>query len=444
MSAWQYFVANRAADRRRRAVRWFRKDGLDWVRAASVAVVVAACQPAPPASLAAPSKEAGAGEPGLTWMTANRVDRPTDAFTTPAQPSAPTGPGTAGHPGHFPGQAVISDAVNAGDWLTAVGYSGIVVDSAMGIPDWQAVSWRSSDGLEWDLALISDGPGAFASGVDASGSGLVLAGGRKLGSAMTWTTVDGTHWDAHDLPSIDPAGTWQRVTTVATGHGTFVAGGSAGPELFERTARFWRSGDGIAWTAVPADPVFDGTEVTDILPLAKGWLALGRIGTGQATTGSVAWLSEDAATWRLVRDPALLGGWARSLASRADGIVVAVGSANDERSARAWVSSDQGETWVAAPEADTMTWYGRKIRMLDVTATTSGFVAVGNLVEMQFGTGVSWVSSDGLVWRRSTSHPPMGQAELEAVVSRGDRMIAVGTFGAPDNYIPRVWISPPN
>jgi hypothetical protein len=82
--------------------------------------------------------------------------------------------------------------------------------------------------------------------------------------------------------------------------------------------------------------------------------------------------------------------------------------------------------------------------MTDVTATAIGLLAVGNLVEMQFGTGQSWRSSDGLHWERSPIQPSMGQAEPSAVVPFGDRFVMVGTFGAPDNDIPRAWISPPD
>jgi len=79
----------------------------------------------------------------------------------------------------------------------------------------------------------------------------------------------------------------------------------------------------------------------------------------------------------------------------------------------------------------------------DVTATPTGLLAVGNLVEVQFGTGQSWISSDGLHWDRSPNQPSMGQVEPSAVVPFGVRDVIVGTFGAPDNYIPRAWISPP-
>ena len=62
---------------------------------------------------------------------------------------------------------------------------------------------------------------------------------------------------------------------------------------------------------------------------------------------------------------------------------------------------------------------------------------------MQYGTGMGWISSDGVTWTRSGNEAAMGQSEPLAVATDGTRVVAVGSFGAPDNYIPRVWITPP-
>jgi hypothetical protein len=37
-----------------------------------------------------------------------------------------------------------------------------------------------------------------------------------------------------------------------------------------------------------------------------------------------------------------------------------------------------------------------------------------------------------------------GQGEPQAVISDGPGYVATGTVGAPDNYIPTVWLSPSN
>ena len=233
------------------------------------------------------------------------------------------------------------------------------------------------------------------------------------------------------------------MTVVAAGPDGLLAGGSAGPELFERQARFWRStDDGRSWAPVADDPGFDGTEVTAIVPVADGWLAMGRIGTGQRTTGSVAWRSPDGDTWTRIDDPALSNGWVRSVAKRPDGSLVAVGSNLDETAAEVWHSSDAGQTWTVAPEEPSRTHVGEKIRMTDVIPTSDGLLAIGNFVGVQYGDGASWLSSDATTWERSPLQPSMGQVEPAAVVPFGPGYVMVGTFGAPDDYIPRVWLSP--
>jgi photosystem II stability/assembly factor-like uncharacterized protein len=231
------------------------------------------------------------------------------------------------------------------------------------------------------------------------------------------------------------------MTAVAAGPLGVLAGGSVGPELFERRARFWRSPDGVTWTAVADDPGFQGADVTAIVPVDGGWLALGRLGTGQRTTGSVAWRSPDGETWTRIDDPDLARGWVRSVVRAIDGSLVAVGSEPDEIGAYVWRSTDDGQTWTLA-----RTYAGGKgkARMMDVTVTATGLLAVGNVVDMQFGTGASWTTTDASHWDRSPDQPPMGQAEPSAVVPWLDGgFVMVGTFGAPDNYIPRAWISPP-
>ncbi len=408
-------------------------------------VVGAGCTPSatlPPSALpttapsASPTRSPVAG---LDWRSALDVARPEDAFPTgPPASEAPPGRFTAGHPGHFPGQATIADVANLDGRLIAVGYVGW---------DWRPVAWTSTDPDHWSLIEIGrarPAEPAFAVALTPlpDGSG-VVAVGRSGQHPIVWTSADGGAWAEHDVPVVDGPTAWDRMTTVASGPLGLLAGGSVGPELFERQARFWRSSDGVSWSPVADDPGFEGAEVTAITPVPDGWLALGRLGTGQRTTGSVAWRSPDGEHWTRIDDPDLARGWVRSVVEAPDGSLEAVGSEPNEIGAYAWRSTDLGRTWTLAPEEASRTWYGSKIRMMDVMATPDGLLAVGNLVEVQYGTGQSWLSADGLHWDRSPNQPSLGQIEPSAVVAFGDRYVMVGTFGAPDNYIPRAWISPP-
>jgi len=86
-------------------------------------------------------------------------------------------------------------------------------------------------------------------------------------------------------------------------------------------------------------------------------------------------------------------------------------------------------------------------RLTTVGGTLLGFgtlVAVGHfLFGQQFGQGTAWTSPDGRTWTRAEDLAAMGQGEPAAVIADGSGYVAVGTVGAPDNYIPTVWLSPP-
>ncbi|MBI3750340.1 MAG: hypothetical protein HY263_01625 [Chloroflexi bacterium] len=394
---------------------------------------------------------------GLTWAIAD-VERPADAFAISSNPATgPEHPNTAGHPGHFPGQAVIADVAVSGQRLVAVGFVGI--DGT-----WRADAWSSTDGRTWAVHPIDEASWTFAVAIAVAPDGTFVAVGRKDREAAAWRSPDGIAWTPATVGSLEategdatgsgttssatgsaaptrPLDQAERMTTIVSTDRGLVAGGSVGPELGDRHARLWRSADGLAWQPVPDDPgAFAGAEVAAIEWTATGYVALGRLGTGGRATGSIAWRSSDGLAWTRVDDPALASGLAVSLVMTPAGLL-AVGSDGDEREAVAWSSVD-GASWTRAPSEPARLHFGEKIRMTDVVVTPSGYVAVGNYVGVQFGTGTSWLSADGLHWTQAPDQPTLGQAEPEAVVAWRDRLVIVGSRGAPDNYIPSVWLSP--
>ena len=83
------------------------------------------------------------------------------------------------------------------------------------------------------------------------------------------------------------------------------------------------------------------------------------------------------------------------------------------------------------------------IRMNDVVDGGEGFVAVGTLLfGTQYGKAGAWTSSDGLAWTRAPDSAAMFQGEMLAVTVADGRFVAVGTYAAPDDYVPTVWLSP--
>jgi hypothetical protein len=417
------------------------------VLACAIAVIVgaAACTTPPPtpattgplASTSPIAASTPAAAFGLTWGLVQDVALPEAAFAIPTDlPTAPTGPGTAGHPGHFGGQSIVHDVAVGGERLLAVGYTAVE-----GI--WTADAWTSTTGTSWTLATIDDRPGSLATAVaDRAGATFVAVGHSGMDPAA-WTSPDGATWTRASVGRLATgarAGEPERITTVIATPAGMLAGGSAGPELGDRRARFWRSTDGATWSPIADAAAFEGAEVVAITPVPTGYLAVGRLGTGQRATGSIAWLSADATTWRRIDDPALAGGLVAAVAVTPNG-VLAVGSDLDEREAAVWTSVD-GETWTKAAQEASRLHFGEKVRMTDLVATESGYVGVGNFVGVQYGTGTSWLSKDGLTWLAAPLQAALGQGEPEAVIAWRDRLISVGSRGAPDNYIPSVWISP--
>jgi hypothetical protein len=413
--------------------------------ALSATTALAGCTTAPPNPtptgsptaanpIAAPTPAAAFG---LTWGLVEEVALPEAAFAIPTDlPTAPTGPGTAGHPGHFVGQSIVRDVVVSGDRLVAVGYTAVE-------GNWTADAWTSTTGTSWSLSTIDDRTGSFATSIADRSGVRVVAVGWSGSEAAAWTSSDGGTWaraGVHRLSSGFRVGEPERITTVIDTPAGLLAGGSAGPELGARQARFWRSADGTSWTPIADSASFEGAEVVAITPVPSGYLALGRLGTGQRATGSIAWLSDDGETWRRVDDAALASGLVAAVAVT-EGGVLAVGSDLDEREAVAWTSVD-GETWARAPQEASRLHSGEKVRMTDVLAAEAGYVGVGNFVGVQFGTGTSWLSADGLSWQQAPLQAALGQGEPEAVTTWGERLVMVGSRGAPDNYIPSVWISP--
>jgi len=415
--------------------------------AVAVAMLLAGCSllatpsPARPTRTPAPTLTPAFG---LTWAIAPAIELPADAFAISSNPPiGPAHPNTAGHPGHFPGQSIIQDVATNADAsrLVAVGYVGL--DG-----DWRARAWTSTDGRTWALAPIDDRTGSFAVSVAAAPNGTFVAVGRVGREAAAWTSRDGATWEVATVGSLVAGGATrapelaERMTVViSTSHG-LLAGGSVGAELQGgHRARFWRSGDGRTWAPVADEYArFANSEVADITVGDRGFVAVGRIGGGARSVGSLAWTSSAGASWIRVDDPALAAGLAVSIISTPTGFL-AVGSDADEREAVAWTSPD-GRAWTKAPTETSRLHSGEKIRMTDVVSTPAGFVAVGNYVGLQYGTGTSWLSTDGLAWTMAPDQPTFGQAEPEAVIAWRDRLVIVGSRGAPDNYIPSVWLSP--
>jgi hypothetical protein len=372
---------------------------------------------------------AGPAVLGIDWGRAASVERPANYQET----VSPSYPGT--HPIlRIQGQAQMSDVIAMpGDAFIAIGYVP---------PDWQPVAWTAPDAQTWTFHLIGSTAFTFPVSLAVGANGSVVAVGRSGSVPQAWTTTDGVTWQPHFVAILGTDGTAERMNVVAVGAHGFVAGGSVGPELLDRHARFWTSADGVAWQPVADDSAaFANAEVRAITPFQGGFVAVGVVGSVQDPTGAVAWVSSDGASWTRVDDPAFAGGEAVSVAPGPSAGLIAVGYQVDRRVAVAWTSPD-GRHWMRAPDEPSREHSGGFAWMTDVVAIGDVAIAVGDVQGLQRGTAISWVSRDGLSWQQSASAPVQEGAEFYAIAPNGTGALAVGAFGAPDSYVPEVWLTP--
>ncbi len=401
--------------------------------ALSLAMVVGGCgvrqqSAAPSGAISAPPASLGPAVLGLDWGRAASVERPVNFEET----VSPSYPGT--HPIlRIAGQAMMTDVVAMpGGGYSAIGYVP---------PDWTPTSWTSPDGETWSIHAIGSATFTFPVALASGSGGPLVAVGRSGSKPVAWTSTDGVAWAEHAVPVLD-AGVAERVTAIAAGSHGFVAGGSAGPELLDRHARFWTSTDGSSWTAAPDDEAtFANAEVRAITAFDGGFVAVGVAGSAQQHTGAVAWTSRDGLAWKRIDDAGLAGGLTVALTTAPFGGLVAVGSDLDRREAAACTSPD-GVRWTRAPSEQSRIHGGGYAWMTDVVAIGDEVVGIGEDQGLQRGTGTSWVSRDGVHWDQATTAPVQEQAELYAVTPGGPGLIVVGSFGAPDSYVPIVLLSP--
>jgi hypothetical protein len=367
---------------------------------------------------------------GIDWAHATSVERPTNFEVDPSDPAY-----TGNHPIlRIPGQATIADVTPlSGGGFAAVGYVP---------PDWTPVAWTSPDAQTWSIHSLGTTGFTFPVSVATGTDGTAVAVGRSGNLPVAWSSADGVTWQEHAVPRQQGSEIAERMTTVvATDHG-YVAGGSLGPELFDRHARFWTSADGKDWQSVADDPTaFANAEVRAITKFGDGFVAIGVVGTAQHPTGAVAWTSADGSSWTRVDDPSFVDGIAVAVVPAPFGGLVAVGSDVARHEATAWTSPD-GRRWTRAPNELSREHSGGFAWMTDVVAIGDSVIGIGDYQGLQRGTAISWVSRDGLSWVQARSAPVQQQGEFYAITPGGPGVIAVGAFGAPDSYVPTIWLSP--
>ena len=299
-----------------------------------------------------------------------------------------------------------------GPGLVAVGRDGPLVDGeghALVDGEGHAAVWTSPDGLTWSrvphneavfgglgeqrmVSVIAGGPGLVAVGFDGGG-------GNEERNAAVWTSPDGYAWARVPHEEIVFGGeSSQMMLDVAVGGPGLVAVGTDGSpyrntiDPSAADAAVWTSANGLTWSRVPHDEeIFGGPTEQRMVSVTVGGPGLVAVGSecggGYSCSDAAVWTSPDGFGWSRVPDDDAVFSRSGELGDKDEAMLsvtaggpglVAVGfdSVDDcGWDSAVWTSPD-GFTWSRVPDERNCS-PGPYDRMLSVTATTSGLVAVG-------------------------------------------------------------------
>ena len=158
------------------------------------------------------------------------------------------------------------------------------------------------------------------------------------------------------------------------------------------------------------------------------------------------WYSTDGQTWHVSpseEELAAPGHQVMAAAAATDALVVAAGydASGGDRDAAVWISTD-GVDWEQVEGADLITPGDQQI--MGITATSTGFVAVGYDGASGDWDAAVWLSPDGLGWSRVTPQNALGgdgDQIINAVSETSDGLVAVGSITRDGIEQPAVWAS---
>jgi hypothetical protein len=282
----------------------------------------------------------------------------------------------------------------------------------------------SGDAKTW--RHVGDLPGGRTlTGAALTSQGPVVTG--RLGSGDAYLTMAGAG-DVNLAAVPDAVHAERTVDGIVADAGRVLAIGSTNGR-----AALWTSADGAAWSRarLPASRAPGQQRIVDVVHGGPGWLAVG--GTGSR---ALVLMSGDTNTWETVPGARAFSGALVPSAAAAKGSTYVVVGTDNGTTAAAWSSSDL-KNWARSRSAGKTDLNGGQAApkwMSDVTATPSGFVAVGGQTKNKLSQPALWTSPDGRRWTLAPAAPalPQGTTEgaLTKVVARGSVLVATGIAGA--------------
>jgi hypothetical protein len=177
-------------------------------------------------------------------------------------------------------------------WGIAAKGGTIVAVGTSGDPNYgPAAAWRWTAADGWQRGRIGPDAGGAMRAVVVTASGFVAVGlnGHDLG-ALTWTSVDGLAWTAApDQPAFHYFLMPLRMQSVVVGPSGLVAGGWRS-DVAKGSAVTWTSKDGTTWQGPVWETSFSGGQITGLTVDGGAVVAVGRTGYPDWNQAS-AWVS---------------------------------------------------------------------------------------------------------------------------------------------------------
>ena len=319
-------------------------------------------------------------------------------------------------------------------------------------------AFTSADGIGWhQVPAFGRAPAEAVSGVAVTPAGAVIADGSPSGTqpsgaqpsgAQQLITIGGSAAVTKVSLSAIPGGVQPQVAVDAVA----AVGAQGRQQVAVGSANgfpaAWTSGDGgRTWRRAAGQTASVLTrpgiqQLTGVAHGPAGWLAVGGASgsTGSGTGRPVVIVSADGRTWSAADGEPVFTGRGLTAVQAAAGRTgyVIVGSqvtASDGTVAAAWWSTGlTGWHRAADATAGALDGLDGSRRMLAVTATAGGFVAVGAHGPLP----AAWITADGRAWSLTDLPLPAGAtaAALQHVAAAGRTVVATGVARVAGGQVP--------
>jgi hypothetical protein len=268
-------------------------------------------------------------------------------------------------------------------------------------------------------------------------------------ASATPTATPPLHPTPQPTESANPSAPIWSVSTIASGDGVAVRQVIETPDglmavgAADWGGAIWRSRDGREWERIadiPPVAAEKAVQLTNVAYSSIGYVATGVWGPRSSEVGGmVVWTSTDGIHWHDATD------WSRSssvlqIIATSRGFLAVGGQLGLTygNGAAAWVSRD-GASWTEASVGNS-----ENATMLDVVADPDGFVSVGLQRDNTDLRPAAWRSSDGLKWEQVGVPAGTRDGAMSAIAAANGKLVAIGGSATDAEAGALIWRSTDN